>query len=77
MPNITGGINFLSRELSASGAFRTTSSYPWRPAAEGGTETRGIAFDASRGAENKDIYKNGCLAVKPKSFGVYMWKRTG
>jgi len=76
LPNITGSINFLSRELGASGAFWTTGSYAWRPAAEGGWEVRGLAFEANRGASKKDVYKDNCKANRPLSYGVYIWIRT-
>lgn len=82
LPNVTGSFSFASGSQghpevsSPSGAFKTASNgnltYPWpTDSTSGGPRTVNFALKNF----NNDLYVNSG-AVQPKSFKVYMWRRT-
>lgn len=82
LPNVTGSFRFSSGSQghpevsSPSGAFTTASNgnltYPWpTDGTSGGPRTVNFSLKSF----NNDLYvDNG--AVQPKTFKVYMWRRT-
>lgn len=40
------------------------------------TDNTSIAFDASKGATTKNIYRDDCTTVQPEAYAVNIWRRT-
>ena len=85
LPNIEGyfSTSQYNNYASVSGAF-TIKSNVLGDQGNGNYNRAGYNFDANAGAVikkmnlhlKKDIYRNSCLSVRPKSYIVYMWQRT-
>ena len=76
LPNITGSIygdEFPNNNHSeATGAFIKHTSTHSDTSVGNAAPSMYIKFDASR----MGYYKTNCNAVRPRSYGVYMWVRT-
>jgi hypothetical protein len=77
LPNIQGQIIASRRDggsCYATGVFTQSTSWTWSADVDDKT-IRECNYYFSASSSN-DTYRNNCLAIRVKSYGVYMWVRT-
>ena len=66
----TGAFSFANNNIEAGG-FNSGVQF-----GTGGIGSIDYGFNANAGSATKNIYINNCGAVRPKSYGAYMYVRT-